>query len=307
MDQVAFSPMQLAPALEEGMNMIRAVLPSTIELNLEIEEGIPSVMMNSVQLQQVLLNLCVNARDAMEGQGELGICLSWIKVDSITSTASDRWHKNEWVELSIADTGCGIAADIIDDIFTPFFTTKEVGKGTGMGLSFVYGIMEKNGNHIVVESESGKGTTFRLLFAPVTQKITKIKNYEQRKPLLPVGHGENILVVDDEKNITNLISDILATYGYQPVVAKDGAEALAVFTVNPDRFSMLITDQTMPNLTGVQLIEALREMKPNLPVIICTGYSEKINAEEARNMGVEYFSKPVNYRDLIKKIAVIIH
>jgi len=307
MDQTELLPMEIAPILKEDIKMIRATLPATIELDIEIEENLPAVNINPTQLQQLVMNLCVNARDAMDGQGKLSVRLDWAKDLNIESSISHKPIKGDWIELVITDTGGGIEPDIIKDIFTPFFTTKEVGKGTGMGLSVVYGIVEKYGGHIQIESEVGKGTTIRMLFPPIADIATQVVDNSSCIIELPSGNGEYILVVDDEKSITSLISEILIQYGYQPVVASDGTEALALFKTSPDKFSVLITDQTMPKLTGIQLITQLREIKRALPAILCTGYSDKISADEAESKNIQYFNKPIDYDRLIQKIALMLN
>jgi len=307
MDQVESLPMVLAPILKEDINMIRATLPSTIELDIEIEEDLPAVMMNPTQLQQLVMNLCVNARDAMDGQGEISIRLGWAKNLNTESPILHKPIKGDWVKLAITDSGCGIAPEIFKDLFTPFFTTKDVGKGTGLGLSVVYGIMEKNGGHILIDSEIGKGATLSLLFSPVDKAVLQVDDKTSGVTCLPSGHGETILVVDDEKGITSLLSEMLINNGYQAVASSDGIEALELFKTDPEKFSMLITDQTMPKLTGIQLITQLRMIQPDLPVILCTGYSDKINADEAESKGIQFFKKPVDYDKLIQKVTLMLN
>lgn len=307
MDQVESLAMNISPILNEDIDMIRAALPSTIQLNLATEDNLPAVMISPTQLQQLVMNLCVNARDAMDGQGEISIRLTWAKGLDTQSPVTHKPISGDWIELAVTDTGSGIDPGIIKDIFAPFYTTKEVGKGTGMGLSVVHGIMEKNNGHILVEPGACKGTTIRLLFAPVTEISHQVESESLSTPAVPNGKGENILVVDDEKNIASLLCEVLVDYGYQPTVAFDGAEALALFKESPDAFSMLITDQTMPKITGVQLIALLRDMRRELPVILCTGYSDKITKDEAKHKNIQFFDKPVDYNELIKTVALMLN
>ena len=298
--------MEITPVLKEEVEMLRATLPTTIELNTEIEDKLPAILMNPTQLQQMVMNLCVNARDAMDGEGKLGIRLGWARDLDTESSVSHKPITGDWIELAITDTGSGIAPELIEEIFTPFFTTKEVGKGTGMGLSVVYGIMENHGGHILVESEPGKGTNLCLLFPPITEEVSLTADADNvAEPVK--GNNENILIVDDEESIAILMQEILTDYGYQTTITTDSTEALSLFKTNPDKFAMLITDQTMPKLTGLQLITQIREIKPNLPVILCSGFSDKINGEEAEIKNIHYFNKPVEFGKLNKKVASLLN
>ena len=299
-------PMKIAPVLKEEVEMLRATLPATIELDTVIDDKLPAILMNPTQLQQMVMNLCINARDAMDGQGKLSIRLGWVRGLDTESPVSHKPIKGDWIELTITDTGSGIAADIIEEIFTPFFTTKEVGKGTGMGLSVVYGIMENHGGHILIESEPGKGTNLCLLFPPIAEEASLTVDTDSDITESVIGNNENILIVDDEESITILMEDMLTDYGYQTTITTDSIEALSLFKTNPDKFSMLITDQTMPNLTGLQLITQIREIKPNLPVILCSGFSDKISGKEAEIKKIHYFNKPVDFEKLNKKIALLL-
>ncbi len=306
-DQRNSLPIEITSVLKEEIKMLRATLPTTIELDAVIEDNLPAIFMNPTQLQQMVMNLCVNARDAMDGEGKLGIRLSWARDLDTESPISHKPIKGDWIELTVTDTGSGIAPDLIEEIFTPFFTTKEVGKGTGMGLSVVYGIMKNHGGHILIESELGKGTSLHLLFPPITEEapLTIDTNLDATESIK--GNNENILIVDDEESITMLMEEILTDYGYQTTTAADGIEALNLFKTDPDKFAMLITDQTMPKMTGLQLIAQLRETQPNLPVILCSGYSDKINKEGAEIENVTYFNKPVDFEELKKKMALLLN
>ncbi|MDX2507289.1 MAG: ATP-binding protein [Gammaproteobacteria bacterium] len=304
-ERVDSLPMGLASVLRDEVKLLRATLPSTIEIEAEIEDDLPVVLMNPTQLQQMIMNLCVNARDAMDGQGKLGIHLGWIRDLDTVSPVSHKPVKGDWIEIAITDTGSGIEPDIIEDIFTPFYTTKGVGQGTGMGLSVVYGIVENYGGHILVEAEVGKGSRLHMLFPPITETASPVTDSDKESTMLTIVHGENILVVDDEKSIAMLLKEILSNHGYQPIAVTDSTEALTLFKADPDKFDMLITDQTMPKLTGIELITQLREIRPNLPAILCTGFSDKISDIEAENQNIQFFNKPVDTNMLIQKIALL--
>jgi len=176
-----------------------------------------------------------------------------------------------------------------------------------MGLSVVYGIMENHGGHILIESEPGKGTSLCLLFPPIVEDVPLTADIDLDVAESVKGNNENILIVDDEESIAILMEEMLTDYGYQTTITSDSTEALSLFKETPDKFSMLITDQTMPKLTGLELITLLREIKPNLPVILCSGFSDKINEEEAEIKNIHYFNKPVDFAKLNKKIALLLN
>ena len=306
MEQTDVIAMEIAAVLQEEIEMLRATLPSTIELEVEIEDKLPAVLMNPTQLQQVLMNLCVNARDAMDGEGKLGIRLGWARGLDHESSVSHKPIQGDWIELTVTDTGSGIEKEIIEEIFMPFFTTKEVGKGTGMGLSVVYGIMENNGGHILIESEPGTGTSMRLLFPPILEEVSSIVDTGSDTSDVSAANSENILIVDDEESNVLLMNEMLNSFGYQSTITTDSTEALTMFKENPDKFSMLITDQTMPKMTGLQLIEKIQQIKPDLPVILSSGFSDKIAAEETENNNIHYIKKPVDFGKLNNKIAQLL-
>lgn len=305
-DQSNNKVLQLEPLIKEDIKLLRATLPSTIEIEIEIESGLPSVLINPTQLNQILLNMAVNARDAMSGAGCISFRLAWAKNLNTESTVSHKPIKGDWVELSITDTGCGIDPEIVDNIFTPFYTSKALGKGTGLGLSVVYGIMKGCNGHILLESEEGKGSSFRLLFPPVVEVTKKKLQTDSPATSSVKGKGEEILVVDDEESLANYIGDLIERFGYQATVVTDSTEAVAIYRDNPGRFSMLITDQTMPKLAGIELITQISGINPKLPVILCSGYSDKINSNILDSMNINYFDKPVDSKTLIQRVGELL-
>ncbi|MCP4044121.1 MAG: response regulator, partial [Gammaproteobacteria bacterium] len=172
---------------------------------------------------------------------------------------------------SVTDTGSGISPEALERIFDPFYTTKEVGKGTGMGMAVIHGIMRNHGGHVLVETEQGKGTTFRLLFPPVVEEA-EIQETDPSSTDLPRGQGEHILVVDDEPDLGDFIGDLLEHYGYQPLVLSSSKKALELFREKPNDFALVVTDQTMPGITGKVLVKNLREVRPDIPIILNTGF-----------------------------------
>ena len=299
-DKTEANLVDLVPLIEDDIKMLRATLPSSIEIVSEIEPELPPVIINPVQINQILMNLAVNGRDAMSGVGKLTIKLAWAKDVNLEATVSHKAISGDWVELSVSDTGCGIPKNTIEDIFTPFYTSKPVGKGTGMGLSVIYGIMKNCNGHILVESEPGKGSTFRLLFPPVTgANLTSVADKELEKA--PCGRGEEILVVDDEISLAGYIGELLHGNGYQPVVVTDSVEAFNMYKENPGRFAVIVTDQTMPSLTGMDLLEQVREISPLQKIIICSGYSDTLDKSRLGE-NLAFFQKPIDARSLLFEV-----
>ena len=305
-DQKADEIIQLAPLFKNDVEMLRATLPSTIEIKTDIDEDLPSVMLSPIHLHQILMNLSINARDAMQGVGELSIRLGWARNLNTESLVSHKRINGDWIELSISDTGSGIDGEVAENVFNPFFTTKEVGKGTGMGLSVIYGIMKNHGGHILLESELEKGSTFRMLFPPVCENNAESLTDSQQHIEAPEGQGKEILVVDDEVSLGNYMAEYLTNHGYKAIYIEDSTEALTLFKQHPMRFSLLITDLTMPKLTGVELIQKIREIRPDMPAILCTGYSDSFGADTSAEMHVPYFDKPVDGEKVLIKIAELL-
>ena len=300
------TPTALADILQGDANMLRATLPSSIELAIDIEPNLPNVQIDSTRVHQLLMNLCVNARDAMNSTGKITIHLKWAKNLNTESPISHRPVRGDWVELSITDNGSGIDIADMKKIFNPFFTTKRIGEGTGMGLSVVYKIMDEHDGHILIDSELGKGTTFRLLFNPISAEDAAQQDDEQKSShRVAQGNGSRILVVDDEESLAALIARIVEENGYQAKAMTNSAMALEEMKSNPRKYQLLITDQTMPKLTGVELISAVRQFRPDLPVILCTGYSDKVDANLARELDIPFFDKPIDLEKLMVTISML--
>jgi len=296
-------PLNISSIILEDTYMLRSTLPSTIEIETKIDQHLPSVLMDPTQLNQILMNLSINARDAMDGMGKLTVRLRMRHGLDAEDSVSHKPIKGDWIELSVSDTGSGIEPEIVKNIFNPFFTTKEVGKGTGMGLSIIYRIMEDHNGHILLDNDPGKGTTFRLLFPPMANEATENSDLTEESSEIPEGDDSEILIVDDEEMLAAHMSELVKSYGYKAHYVTDSTEALNLFKQDPERFSILITDQTMPKMTGKELIEKLREIRPELPVIMCSGYSDKINSDEASELNISYFSKPVDVSGVMREIS----
>lgn len=278
----------LHPIVKEVMKLMRVTLPSTIVIVEEVNEKCGRVLIDPVQIHQVLINLCTNAAHAMTGKH--GVLT--VKLDRLPLEEDGR----DWLELSVSDTGMGIEAELLDRIFEPYFSTKEKTSGTGMGLAMVHGIISRQGGKITVESEIGKGSVFRVRL-PIAQKETAI---EQVVTLgeLQSGSGR-ILLVDDEEQVVQVTGEILQSLGYEVVGNTSAEEALRIFTSGPEDFDLVLTDLTMPGLTGLELSEQVKELRPSIPVVLFTGYSDQVSKDAAVEAGIdEYCMKPISMRDL---------
>ncbi|MCG6876126.1 MAG: PAS domain S-box protein [Betaproteobacteria bacterium] len=295
-------PLVLTPLVRESVKLLRSSLPATIELKTDLAADVPSVLSDPVQLEQVLLNLCINARDAMTGAGTIRVGVR--VVDSADGVCASCRQKvaGRFVELSVADAGTGVSPEVLDRMFEPFFTTKEVGKGSGMGLAMVHGIVHDHGGHIVVDTAPGRGTTFRLQFAPVEtarSAVPAARAEPARQHPRPQLSGR-VLVVDDEEMVGDFMAEMLANWGLEVTVKRNPIEAEVWFAHDPSRIDLAITDQTMPRLTGIELARRLTGVRPNLPVILYTGYSDAVSDETMAQSGVcALLKKPVDTTKLL--------
>ena len=290
----ASQAMELTPLVKECVKMMRSTLPTTIALQTDIADDLPAVMMETVQLHQLVMNLCINARDAIKNEkGCIEIRLH--TVTGIQTNCSSCHHpvQGDFVELIAWDNGQGIDTSVQHKIFDPFFTTKDIGKGTGMGLSMVHGIVHGHGGHILVDSIPGKGTSFHLLFPLIgNTSVAAAENDHAQEPVRGSGH---VMVVDDDPALTGYLKELLQERGYQVTALTDSREALDLFERDPGAIDLLLTDQTMPGLAGDRLAQAMLARRPDLPVILCTGYSDRIDAGKASKMNIRgYFTKPID-------------
>jgi CheY-like chemotaxis protein len=239
----------------------------------------------------------------MPDGGIIEIILNNIELDEANTAQHSDLYPGRYVNLTVTDTGHGISQEVIDRIFDPYFTTKEVGKGTGMGLSVVHGIVKKHNGAITVKSEPGKGTTFSIFF-PAVEEDAVIESEPTEK--LPTGN-EKILFIDDEPSIVNMTRQMLERLGYEVDTKMSSIEALELFRSKPDQFDLIITDMTMPSMTGDKLVKEVLNIRPDMPTIICTGFSDKIDAEKAKEIGAtEYIEKPVDKRNLAIKVRGVL-
>ena len=291
-------PVQLQFVLQEALKLLRSSLPSTIDLQQDIDTDCGSVLADPTRIHQVLMNLCTNAKQAMGDQGgALRVSLDEIYVDS---TSPNRPHpsikQGRWLKLEVSDSGSGMEAHIKERIFDPFFTTKVKGEGTGLGLSVVHGIVKSHGGEITVSSQPGEGTIFHV-YLPVID-TEQGADASVKHPSLP-GGSERILFVDDELMLVNIMGRMLTNLGYTVVTLTDSKEALQWFRDHTDEIDLIVTDMTMPHLTGVELAKRILQLRPEMPIILCTGYSEYIGVDQAKAIGIrEFVAKPVDKKTL---------
>jgi CheY-like chemotaxis protein len=297
-------PMLIAPIIKEGIKLLRSSLPTTIKINQDIKDSSVMVLADPTQIHQVLMNLCTNAAHSMrEKGGILNIQLVREKMELSGTLRPLNLAVDGYAKLIVSDTGQGIASAIIDRIFDPFFTTKEPGEGTGLGLSVVYGIVRNHGGAIDVTSEPGKGTTFAVHFPLIETEELQL----DQGPELITGGSERILFVDDEASLVELGSIMMTSLGYHVTCRTSSIEALEAFRTNQNSFDLVITDMTMPNMRGDNLARELLKIRPDIPIIICTGFSEMISEEKAKNLGIRrLIMKPLVMNDIAKAVRAVL-
>ncbi len=290
--------------VKEALKLLRSSLPTTLSLEEKIAPDCGSILADPTNIHQIVMNLCTNAFHAMENEkGTLAVSLYRKDIPAEQIHESDV-SPGTYVVLSVSDTGQGMDKKTIERIFEPYFTTKEVGKGTGLGLAVIHGIVKDYKGFIQVESELGKGSIFQVYFPALEQVISTRDNTEEK----PLSTGtERILVVDDESSIVNLHKTVLERLGYTATATTSSKEALEKIRLHPNQFDLLITDQTMPELSGVELAEEVLKIRPDMPIILSTGYSSVITEEEALAIGIrKYARKPVSRTTLAKAVREVL-
>jgi len=297
-------PVKIVPVIRDALKFLRSTIPTTIDIREHIQVEDETVLADPTQINQVMMNLCINASHAMEKEGgTLTIHMEKITLDSASADVFPDLKPGDYVKLTVSDTGTGIEPGLVDRIFDPYFTTKGVGKGSGMGLAVVKGIVGNLGGTVTVESELGKGASFHILL-PVTME--KWEADAKTAEELPTGK-ETILFVDDEKSIVFFVKQALERIGYQVETGMNPEEALEIFRRKPDTFDLVITDMTMPRMTGAELSRKLKEIRKEIPVIVCTGYSDQIDEEIAAELGIAaYIMKPISMREIAVAIRKVL-
>jgi PAS domain S-box-containing protein len=297
-------PLKLTPLLKETYVLLRGSLPATVTIELDLGTDKDTVISDPSQIQQIVMNLATNAAHAMRDKGgtlTLGLSNATLSKDGPLPDREIAY--GSYVKLTVRDTGKGMTDKIKKRIFDPFFTTKPIGQGTGMGLAVVYGIVKSHEGAITVESYPGKGSTFDV-FLPYASEPAKQE--EREEDLIPHGK-ERILLVDDEPLVVEITSGILRNLGYDVTTAENGVQALEIFLNEPDRFDLVITDQTMPGVTGMDVAKRMLQEKEDVPIILFTGYSEVVSAEKAKAAGIrEFVMKPVAKRDIARAIRRVL-
>ncbi len=297
-------PTELHLVVKEALDLLRATLPSTIKIQQHISTTNGVVLADPTQIHQVLMNLCTNAEHAMrEKGGILEICLDCVEISTNQNPKTPELKPGFYLRLSVSDTGNGIPPEMQNRIFEPFFTTKRLGEGTGMGLSVVHGIIANHEGAITVQSTPGCGAKFEI-FLPQTDAV--VESEIQKSLPAQKGHAR-ILFVDDEESLTQVGQKILQQLGYEPVACTNSLEALRIFRDDPFYYDVVITDQTMPNLTGDALARELLSIRPELPIILCTGFSYTMTPEKATALGIRaYLMKPILSLELAQTIQRVL-
>ena len=300
----ARTPVQLPHLVEEALTLLQVSLPATIEMRQHIDPEAGVVLADPTQLHQVVLNLCANAEYAMRQTGGiLEVRLEAVDVDTALAAQHPTLHIGPYVRLTVRDTGQGMPPDVVERIYDPFFTTKAVGEGTGIGLSVVHGIVVNYGGTITVESRVGHGTTF-MIYLP--RSAWDMAGEVQEEETIPYGR-ERLLFVDDEPALVRLSHTVLTQLGYDVAAYTSSVEALAAFQATPHHFDLVITDYSMPEMTGEALAHVLRSLRPDIPIILQTGFSHLIDAEQAAASGIDAFLlKPWTVRELARTIAQVL-
>jgi CheY-like chemotaxis protein len=297
-------PLNIGSVVKEAMKLIRSSIPANIDINLIIPDDVPIIFGNATQLNQMLINLCGNATDAMLNTGGMiTIELSNKTIHEKHASIHPSLTPGRYIKLMVSDTGCGMTKKTLDRIFEPYFTTKEIGKGTGIGLAVIYGIIERHDGSISVESKPNEGTVFTILL-PACEGLIEQKS--ETPIVLPTGN-ERILLVDDDLSLLKLGKLRLESLGYSIQGRTDPLEALETFEADPDAFDLVITDMAMPHMTGDQLASEILVIRPKMPIILCTGYSEKISEEKAYKIGIRSFvMKPMDQTEFATSVRKVL-
>ena len=290
-------PQQIQPILKEAVKLLRATLPSTIEIQFNVNNNTPPIMANPTQLHQVIMNLCTNSFHSMADQrGTLCITLNEMTDDALFDLPQDELAKGDtYVVLEVADTGRGIAPELLPRIFEPYFTTKEQGEGTGLGLAVVHGIVTDHKGYIEVNSEVGKGTKIRIYFPAIELLANQKKTVVSNAP----GGNETILLVDDEVKILDIGKRNFEQLGYTVHAFRNSTHALHFLKHHLNDIDIVITDMTMPNITGKDITEEVRKLKSTMPIVMCTGFTDILDSEQAAAIGIDaYLMKPLEYNEM---------
>ena len=297
-------PIKLQPIVKEVIKLLRSSIPTTIDIQQDIDPECDAVIADPTQVHQIIMNLATNAYHAMEDSGgRLGVSLKQFNLEPDQSFLPEL-PAGEYTLLTVADTGIGIEKDIMNKIFDPYFTTKETGKGTGLGLSVVLGIVKTCNGDIRIYSEPGEGTEIQV-YLPVITRKAEDEISDLSEPIQ--GGTEKILLIDDEEPVIRMEQKMLERLGYRVTIRTGSLDGLEAFKANPDYFDLVITDMTMPNMTGIQLAGEIKKIRSDIPVVLCTGFSYQINGEKSKALGIQGFvMKPVVTREMAQTIRKVL-
>jgi CheY-like chemotaxis protein len=300
-------PINITPIIKEALKLLRSSIPSTIEIRQTVDVPFAEdfVLGDPTQIHQILMNFCTNSAHAMRVTGGiLEIKYSSIDFSSVDSVRPSDLNPGSYLVLTVSDTGHGISEDVMEHIFEPYFTTKEHGEGTGLGLAVVHGIVKKHAGVITATSVPGKGATFNIFFPKWRGGLVQ----PDKETLALLQRGvESILLVDDEQALLDVMRQMLERLGYTVVPKSSSVAALEEFRAQPDAFDLVITDQTMPKMTGLELSKQLMAIRPDLPVILCTGFSDCLTPEKRKAAGIRALvMKPMNMNDIASTIRKVL-
>jgi PAS domain S-box-containing protein len=298
-------PLRISSVVKETVKLLRASLPSTIDIRTNTKSPSGFVLADLTQMHQVVMNLCTNAAHAMRQTGGIiSISLSDLTFSSREDAPASSLSPGPYVKLSVTDTGEGMTPEVSERIFDPFYTTKDKGEGTGLGLSVVHGIVASHGGAITVSSEPGKGSTFTVYLPKHPENVASVSG-QDNDPI--AGGHERVLFVDDEEALAEMGSELLSELGYSVVSRTSSREALALFRLDPSRFDLIVSDITMPQLTGIELAREVRTLRPDMPVILCTGFSNTADPDTIREAGIRAcVMKPLTKREVDRTIRKVL-
>jgi PAS domain S-box-containing protein len=302
-ERIEVQPKHLLKDIE---SIIKDTFPKDVRLQFSVPNDIWTILGDPTQVHQILLNLCVNARDAMPNGGNLTIDVENCVLDEHYAAMNTEAKAGRYVNINVTDTGTGIPPNLLEKIFEPFFTTKGINKGTGLGLSTVMAIVKSHGGIINVYSEPGKGTTFKV-FLPAMEMTSQARKEQLEQASLPRGNGETVLLVDDEASIITITTQTLQAYGYQVLTATDGAEAVAAYAQHQNEIAVVLTDMAMPIMDGAATIRALSKINPTIKIIAASGLHANADATKASGAGIRHFlTKPYTAGTLLKTLRTIL-
>jgi PAS domain S-box-containing protein len=293
-------PVEIKAIIQDSLNLLRATMPSTVEIRENFATAEGTILADPIQINQVIMNLCINASQAMEDEGGvIEVRALQVALGGRTGNANPGLPEGDYIKISVSDTGQGIDPQIIDKIFDPYFTTKEVGRGSGMGLAVVHGIVKNHSGGVTVDSIAGQGATFNVFF-PLAEESAEVEFHETEA--LQRGR-ETILVVDDEPSIVYMTAQMLRRMGYHVEAKVSPHEAIELLQSGSQKIDLVISDMTMPQMTGIQLFEKVKKIRPDIPVIICTGHSDLINHKKAKELGIAALAmKPITRQTITKAV-----